>query len=281
MILVTGASGNVGKEIVNCLERRQIAFRVGARKPASIPTRAGVAAVPFDFLNASTYATAVAGCDAVFLLRPPAISNTKRTLNVFLNVARAHGVAHVVFVSVAGAADNPLVPHHAVEMHLRSGPEGWTILRPGFFAQNLGDAYRDDIRCDNRIFVPAGAGRVAFVDVRDVAEVAVNALTDPLTHRGQIYTLTGPEALSFTAVASILSDELARIIQYQHASIPAYFAHLIRHGLAPMQILVQTILHVGLRFGQAEAVSESLANLLGRRPHTMRDYVRDHRSLWM
>jgi uncharacterized protein YbjT (DUF2867 family) len=198
-----------------------------------------------------------------------------------LDVARTHGVSQVVFVSVAGAADNPLVPHYAVEQHLRSGPEGWTILRPGFFAQNLGDAYRDDIRNDNRIFVPAGAGRVAFVDLRDVAEVAVNALTDPATHRGQTYTLTGPEALAFTAIARILSDALAHTIHYQAASIPAYLFHLVRRGLPPTQILIQTILHVGLRFGQAQAVSESLANLLGHWPCTLRDYVRDHRDVWL
>ena len=218
MILVTGASGNVGKEVVSCLERRQIAFRVGARKPATAPSRVGIDAVRFDFLDSGTCSSAVARCDAVFLLRPPAISNTKRTLNVFLDVARTHAVSQVVFISVAGAADNPLVPHYAVEQHLRSGPEGWTILRPGFFAQNLGDAYRDDIRRDNRIFVPAGAGRVAFVDVRDVAEVAVNALTDPATHCGRTYTLTGSEALAFTEIARILSDALAHTIRYQPAS---------------------------------------------------------------
>lgn len=280
MILVTGASGNVGKEVVRVLGSRQVAFRVGARKPATAPACAGVDTVRFDFLDARTYGPAVDGCDAVFLLRPPAIANTRQTLNRFLDVARTSGVNQVVFVSVAGAATNPLVPHHAVEQHLRAGPAGWTLLRPGFFAQNVGDAYRNDIRYDDRIFVPAGAGRVAFIDVRDLAEVAVSALTNPAAHRGQTYTLTGSQALSFKQVAHILSDELARTIQYQPASIPRYMAHLVRRGMPLTQILVQTILHVGLRFGQAQAISPSLATLVGHRPRTMHDYVRDHRGLW-
>jgi uncharacterized protein YbjT (DUF2867 family) len=283
-ILVTGGSGNVGKEVVNQLKSRHISFQVGVRNPANANAIEGVETVQFDFLDPSTYAPAVIGCDAVFLLRPPAIANTKQTLNVFLDVAWASGVSQVVFISVAGAGENRIVPHHAVEQHLLSGPAGWTILRPGFFAQNIGDAYRQDIVGDNRIFLPAGSGRVAFIDVRDLAEVAVNALTDPLKYRRQIYTLTGSEAISFGEVARILSQELSgaedRTIHYQPASISAYLWHLSRRGLPPAQILVQIILHVGLRFGQSETVNTSLADLLGHQPRTVRDYIRDHVALW-
>jgi uncharacterized protein YbjT (DUF2867 family) len=283
-ILVTGGSGNVGKEVVRQLQSRQVPFQIGERKLAIATISEGVKTVRFDFLDPSTYGSAVAGCDAVFLLRPPAIANTKQTLNVFLDIARSQGVSQVVFISVAGAGDNPLVPHHAVEQHLRAGPVGWTILRPGFFAQNIGDAYRQDIVNDNRIFLPAGSGRVAFIDVRDLAEVAVNALTNPAQYCGQTYTLTGSEAVSFVEVARILSEELSgsqqRTIQYQPASILGYLWHLSRQGLPPAQILVQTILHVGLRFGQAETVTTVLADLLGHQPRTVRDYIRANLALW-
>lgn len=280
MILITGASGNIGTIVVECLRTRQAAFRIGSRKPNAV-SQDGAEIVPFDFLDASTFRSAVQGCDAVFLLRPPAISDTRKTLNPFIDVARSQGVQHIVFVSVAGAADNPLVPHHAVEQHLRQEPKGWTILRPGFFAQNLGDAYRDDIVQDDRVFLPAGAGRVAFIDGRDIAEVAANVLVDPLPDQAQIYTLTGAESLSFLEVASVLSDELGRTIVYQPASIPGYFFHLLRRRMPMAQILVQTLLHVGLRFGQAEAVDNTLAKLLGHSPRRLHDYVRDYRDLWL
>jgi uncharacterized protein YbjT (DUF2867 family) len=283
-ILVTGGSGNVGKEVVKHLQNRHIPFQVGNRNPTNANPIEGVKLVKFDFRDSSTYAPAIADCNTVFLMRPPAIANTKQTLNVFLDVARAAGVAQVVFISVAGAGDNPIVPHHAVEQHLRLGPGGWTILRPGFFAQNIGDAYRQDIVSDNRIFLPAGSSRVAFIDVRDLAEVAVNALTNFSQYCGQTYTLTGSEAISFAEVAMMLSQELSgsqqRTIQYQPASILGYMWHLSQQGLPPAQVLVQTILHVGLRFGQAEAVTTVLADLLGHQPLTVRDYIRANRSLW-
>jgi len=281
MIFVTGASGNVGKEIVQHLLRRQASFRVGVRSAETGVTPAGVNTVRFDFLDAGTYRSAVEGCDAVFLLRPPAISNTRKTLNVFLDVARQCGVSQVVFISVAGAGNNPIVPHHAVEQHLRAGPAGWTILRPGFFSQNVGGAYRDDIRWDDRIYLPAGSARVAFVDTRDIAEVAVNALMAPAAHLGKTYTLSGPEAISFQEIASMLTEELGRHIRYQPASIAAYFLHLLRRRMPVMQILVESILHLSLRFGQTQAVDKSLSNLLGHPPGSMRDYIREHRSLWL
>lgn len=278
MILVTAASGNVGSAVVELLRDRQADFRIGTRK---LNAAQDIDTIRFDFLDARTFRSAVQGCKAVFLLRPPAISDTRKTLNPFLDVARAEGVEQVVFVSVAGAADNPIVPHHAVEQHLRQGQLGWTILRPGFFAQNLGDAYRRDIVERDRLFVPAGAGRVAFIDVRDIAAVAVQALIDPAAHQQQIYTLTGSEALTFAEVASILSIELGRSIAYQPANMPHYALHLLRRQMPLEQVLVQTALHVGLRFGQAETIDETLAKLLGHSPRSLRDYIRDHRNLWL
>lgn len=90
-IFVTGATGNVGREVVEALRKRGAMMRVAVRT-SNTDTGAGCEQAKFDFLDPATYAPAVAGCRAVFLLRPPAISNTKATLNRFIDVARAAGV---------------------------------------------------------------------------------------------------------------------------------------------------------------------------------------------
>ena len=280
-ILVTGASGNVGSAVVSQLRARQIPFRQGSRRVDHAQRSPDGEVVPLDFRAAQTFRPAIQGCEGIFLLRPPAIADTQNTLIPFLEVAWQAGVRQVVFISVAGAGDNPLVPHHAVEKHLRQRSTGWTILRPGFFAQNLGDAYCQDIVEQDRMFVPAGQGRVAFIDVRDIAEVAVLALTDPAVHATQTYTLTGPEALTFQQVAALLSRELGRDIAYQPASILGYLRHLRRRGLGLNQAIVQTVLHVGLRWGQAATVDDTLPHLLGHPPRQMQDYIRDYRHLWL
>lgn len=277
-ILVTGASGNAGTEVVSALRASypSVAVRTTTRHPerAALP-----ASVHLDFQDPSTFRDAVSGCTSVFLLRPPSISNTRDTLNRFITVARNEGVARIVFLSVAGADDLPFIPHHAVEQHLRSGPPDWTILRPGFFAQNLASAYHEDIMQDDRLYLPAGRGRVAFVDLRDVGAVAAQALVHRSAHAACAYTLTGPEAYTFYDVARILSAHVGRPVDYVPASIPGYLYHATtQRGF--MQAVVQTVLHVGLRFGQAEAVDPTLERLLDRRPHTVADYIRDHAHTW-
>lgn len=280
-VLVTGASGNVGREVVRALLAKGVHVRAADRDPVRSERLfgGGVASVRLDFRDRATF-TAARGADAVFLMRPPAIADVEKTLVPFLDEARSLGVRHVVFLSVAGAEKNRLVPHHAVEQHLaKSG--GWTVLRPGFFAQNFGDAYRRDIVEEGRIYVPAGRGKVAFVDVRDLADLAVILFQSPAEHERAGYTLTGREAIDFTAAASCLSDAVGRPIRYEPASILGYATHLHRRGMPWAQVGVQTILHAGLRFGQAERVDPTLERLLGRRPRTVDEYVHDCRDLWL
>ena len=105
------------------------------------------------------------------------------------------------------------------------------MLRPGFFAQNLTDAYRLDIRDDDRLFVPAAQGRVAFIDAVDIGEVAATVLADPMAHAGRGYTLTCPQAVTFEEVAQMLTDALGRSIAYTPASALGYMRHLKDRGL--------------------------------------------------
>jgi uncharacterized protein YbjT (DUF2867 family) len=262
---VTGARGNVGRPTVEALRARGVDV-----------VAAGVD-VPFDFRDPTTWERALDGVDRLFLLRPPAISQVGLTLNALVDRAR---VEHVVFLSVVGAATNSIVPHAKVEAHLRAGPTPYTLLRAAFFAQNLTGPYRDDIREDGRVYVPAGAGAAAWVDTRDLGEVAAIAFLDP-SARNAAWTLTGAEAVPFAQVAAALSDELGRPIRYEAASIPGYLRHLTgRRGLPLAQALVYLALHLGIRFGGEATVDPTLARVLGRPPRTVRDTIRDHRALF-
>lgn len=280
-ILVTGASGNVGGAVVRSLIAAGIPVRAAGTTPAALQrTFPGVDVVHLDFYTSSTFGPALRGVGGLFLLRPPRIAKVGPTLNALVDVAEQVGVDHVVFSSVTGADTNRIVPHHRVETHLQASGLSWTILRPGFFAQNLADAYRRDIIGDDRIYLPAGRGRAAFIDVRDLGDVAATVFANPSAHRSAGYTLTGSQALDFDEVAALLTRELGRPIRYQQASVLAYLRHLKGQGLPAPQVLVQTILHTGLRRGQAQWVDPTLAALLGRPPRTLQQYVHDHRTTW-
>ncbi|MFC4149848.1 SDR family oxidoreductase [Micromonospora mangrovi] len=280
-VLVTGATGNVGGAVARALGAAGIPVRVAGPDLDALHQRfPGVPAVRLDFGDPRTFDPALAGAEGLFLLRPPQIARVGPTLNALVDAAVRHGVGHVVFSSVTGADTNVVVPHHRVETHLRGSGLPYTILRPGFFAQNLADAYRRDIREDDRIYLPAGRGRAAFVDTRDLGDVAAVVLADPTTHAGAGYTLTGAEALDFDEVAAVLTETLGRPVRYQPASVAGYLRHLRRRDAPLVQALVQTVLHTGLRRGQAERIDPMLPRLLGRPPRTLRQYVQEHRDLW-
>jgi len=281
-LVVTGASGNIGSVVAEHLIGQGKGVRVVGVDTGALETRFGGRADVgmLDFEDTQTFSKAVAGAKSLFLVRPPPISRVGPTINAFIDAAVTAGVVHVVFSSVAGAESNSIVPHHRIEQHLFGSGVDWTILRPGFFIQNLATAYRRDTVEDDRIYVPAGSGSVAFVDTGDIGEIAALAMVDP-AHRGQAYHLTGEEAIDFHHVASILGQELGREIRYEPARVVPYLFHLIGEGLAVPQALVQTILHVGLRRGDGAPVTDQVRTLLGRPPRTVEEYVASNRETFL
>jgi len=271
-VLVTGAGGNVGREVVRACLAAGLEVRAADRSGG---------AVALDFTDRATWPAALAGVDQVFLLRPPPLGDMNATLNPFVDAAFAAGVKHLVFLSVSGAESKSWVPHRKVEDHLKQSKGSWTVLRPGFFAQNLGDAYRRDVRDDSRLYVPAGEGRVAFLDVADIGDVAAHVFRFPERFRGRAVRLAGPEAVTFTQLAERLSALLGRTIVYEAASVLGYVWHLWRRRRLPlMQVLVQTVLHVGLRSGEAQAVDDEQQALLGRPASPLSRYLERARQPW-
>lgn len=280
-ILVTGATGNVGAEVVRMLAERGAAVRA-AVTPTSLARytpQPGVTAVPFDFERPETYRAALEGVSHIFLMRPPQLTDTKRGMNPAIDAAREAGVKQIVFMSLLGASKNRVVPHRQVEDYLRGAGVAWTFLRPSFFMQNLSTTHRPDIRELGEILVPAGDGLTSFIDVRDIAEVAVKTLTES-GHAFKAYPLTGAEALGYGAVARMLTEELGRPIAYRRPSIVRFARHMRRRGLAWSFIAVMVGIYTTARLGLAGLVTPDAERLLGRRPISMRQFVHDYRAAW-
>jgi uncharacterized protein YbjT (DUF2867 family) len=278
-ILVTGASGNVGSEIVRLLRRHGQPVRVAARDETPEGDRDGVEAVRFDFADKRTYAGAFVGVERMFLLRPPAISDVRRVIAPAIDAARDAGVRHIVFLSLLGVQRNPVVPHHAIEQHiLRSGLD-YTFLRASFFMQNLSTTHRQEIADEDIIAVPAGRGRTSFVDVRDIAAVGALALTEE-GHANHAYDLTGGEALNYYEVAGLFSEVLGRPIIYRDPSLVAFIRRERARGTELSKVLVMAGIYTTARLGLAGRISDDVERLLGRAPTTMRQFIQDYRAYW-
>ncbi|MBA3822761.1 MAG: SDR family oxidoreductase [Ktedonobacterales bacterium] len=275
-ILVTGATGNVGAAVMRGLAAAGVPARAAVRDVADV-RHAGHDAVRFDFAQPETFAPALAGVKQVFLMRPPALSDTKRYINPFIDAARAAGVEQIVFLSLLGAEKIRVVPHRRVEQYLETSGVGWTFLRPSFFMQNLTTTHLHEIRDDNRIAVPAGNGRTSFIDGDDVAAVAVTTLTTP-GHGGHAYDLTGSEALTYTQVAAEMTEVLGRRITYTHPSLLTFARGMHAQGQPTSFIVVTAAIYTTARLGLAATITPALADLLGRAPTTMQQFIVSQRA---
>lgn len=278
-VFVTGGTGNVGREVVRALVAVGAPVRMAVHRSAWVTPPSGVTAVELDFRRPATFAPALKGVRRLFLMRPNPVLAVKSTLNRLLDAAAEAGVEFCAFLSVAGADRNRFVPHHAVEQHLRDSRIQWTMLRPAFFAQNLSGPYRKDI-IDGTIFLPAGSGRVTYVDAYDIGDVAARVLLDPKEHVGQAYHLTGKDSLTFHELAALLTEELARPVTYHPASLVEYWRHCNRRGYGLVESLAYTGIHASLRGGSGAATDLTLGNLLQRSPRTVRQFIAEHRAVW-
>ena len=279
MILVVGATGSVGSEVVRQLLEAGESVRAGVSAVGgSVPGFDGET-VRCDFGDPTTIGPALAGVDRLFLMRPPAISDVKRFLRPFITHAARVGVTQTVFLSVMGV--NRVMPHWRMERDIEAVGLPHTFVRPAFFTQNLATAYRNDIVEHDRIRLPAGNGRTSFVDVRDVATVAVLALRDPAAHNGKAYTLTGERSWSYDEVAALLTTSLGRRISYERVSFLQYRRELRAADLPADYVRVQLLINAVARAGLAGRTTRTFAELSGRAPIALAESLNDLRGAWL
>ncbi|WP_164737400.1 NmrA family NAD(P)-binding protein [Georgenia sp. SYP-B2076] len=287
-VLVTGASGNVGRAVVDALVRAGADVRAASRdgrtpRPGRGPApRPGqMTGVRFDFTDEATWPGAFAGIEVMFVVRPPALGNARRDIIPALAAARDAGVRHMVLLSLQGAERNPVVPHAAIERWLRASGLGWTFVRASFFDQNLSTTHAADIRDRDEIVVPAGRGATAFVDAHDVGAVAAAALLDPDRHAGRAWTVTGSEALTYDQAAAILTAELGRPIRYARPGVLRYARHARRALHMPWgMVAVTAAIYTTARVGLAAGLTDDVRTVLGREPTTFAQFAHRERAAW-
>jgi uncharacterized protein YbjT (DUF2867 family) len=207
------------------------------------------------------------------------MADVAKSIKPLLDYATAHGVRHIAFLSLIGAEKNKVVPHAKIEALLLGGPAAYTLLRAGFFMQNLSTTHRQDIVEHDDVFVPAGKGKTAFVDTRDLAAVAALALTQA-GHENKAYPLTGSESIDYFEVAAILSTVLSRPITYSDPSPLRFAARMRSRGEPWAYIAVTSAIYMTTRFGLAAPIHPELAQLLGRAPITFKEFARDEARVW-
>ena len=226
----------------------------------------------------------LADIDTLFLLFPlPSPRTVNTRMKPFIDAAAAAGVKHIIYVGVPGADTQKIVPHYAVERHIEATGIPYTFLHPTYFMQNLCrsiSTHGVDIVDYDQIFIPAGNGKITFIDARDVASVAVDIIKDPAPHTGKTYVLSGPDLLDFYQVAEIFSAIMGRKISYANPSFPSFWWRMWRRGLTWDVIGFMTIVYFLTRTGKNAQKTKTLPEMLGREPIHTKQFVNDYLSRW-
>lgn len=281
MILVTGATGTVGRPLLELLSARGEPVRAMVRNPAAAVVPPAVEVVRGDFDAPASLPGALAGVSAAFLLTAPSTPTGDHDA-VFVSAARRAGVERIVKLSAIGTGavtpEGEVIgsQHADGERVLREAGADWTILRPSVFATNT-LSWADAIRHGRPVANLTGAGRQGVIHPRDIASVAVTALTTD-GHTGRVYTLTGPESLSVPEQVTILGEVLGRTVAHTDIDPGTIRAQLAGSGMtdAAVRIMVNGLSYA--RSGRNDAVTSDVYSVTGRSPITYRAWAEEHRT---
>ena len=282
MICVAGAGGTVAGEVIKQLESAEAPFRAAyfSNEKADAARARGVDAVIIDYNRPESLRAAFQGCDRLFLLGPNALNQSELERNA-VDASKAAGVRHIVKQSVLGAVEESFSlanVHRPVEKAIESSGLAWTFLRPNSFMQNVATFMGETIKAEGVFYSASGEAKVSHVDVRDIAAVAVKALTEP-DHEGKAYTLTGPEALTYDELASELAKALGRSINHINLSPFDLKNGMLAEGM-PEEIVARMLdLERYFREDQASRITNDIKQVTGRDPGRFAQYARDCASL--
>jgi uncharacterized protein YbjT (DUF2867 family) len=259
-VLVLGGTGKTGRRVVQRLGARGAPVRVGSR--AGVP--------PFDWDNPGTWGPSLRHVGSVYVTYYPDVAAPGAAARVaaFADLAVRSGVPRLVLLSGRGEEEAQLT-----ERLLQASGAEWTILRSSWFSQNFSESFLLDAVLSGEVALPVSDVPEPFVDVEDIADVAVAALTEE-GHVGQCYELTGPRLLTFADAIGEIAAATGREIRFVRISPEQYAAALAAQGVPPDVVSLLVYLFTTVLDGRNANLTDGVRRAVGREPQDFRDYAR-------
>lgn len=283
-ILITGATGNVGKYVAQYAINNQQEITVAGTRIDVLNQMYGYKAkiVYFDFTNHNTFQEAMKDVDRVFIMRPPHLGKPE-DLKPFIDALQKKGdIKLVSFLSLIGVENNPVPPHHKIEKYIEASGIPYCHIRPSFFMQNISGIHAFEIKNFDRIVVPVKRALTSFIDAEDIGEITAKVLSEPEKHQNCGYSITGAEAIDYYEVAQILSEELGRTITYANPKPSFAKKYWIEvRGIDKEYATVMGMLYMMTRLGTAKKVTTTFDEVMGKKPHNFRQFVKKNLDDWI
>ncbi len=277
-IAVTGATGHLGGRVARRLADAGRPQLLLVRDPARAPQLPGAAVAKAGFADRDAVRHALDGVPAVLMVSASESTDRVDQHRAFVDAAALAGVAHLVYVSFAGAAPDATFTlardHWATEQHIRASGMRFTFLRDNLYADFLPAMVGED----DVLRGPAGDGRVAAVAQDDIADAATAVLTDPDAHVGRTYDLTGPEALTFHEIAAVLSEATGRTITYHPETVEEAYRSRARYGAPDWQVDAWVSTYTAIANGELAHVDDAVPALTGHPATSLAELLRRRRD---
>jgi uncharacterized protein YbjT (DUF2867 family) len=276
-VLVTGATGNVGTQVVRELQTRGVSVRAFVRDPKAAAAKLGdVELTVGDFGDPDALRRALVGVDQVFLTAADGPHKVAHE-TALIDAAADAGIGRIVKLSAIGARVGSPIPafgwHGAIEAHLERSNVPFVVLQPSFFMTNL-LMVAGRVAGMGQLGAPSNDARVAMIDPRDVAAAAAAVLADT-GHEGRVYQLTGGEAITFADVARALAEAIGRSVEF--VNVPEEAAPAAFQAAGPEWLVNQFLgVFALIRQGACAQTTDTVRTLTGRAPRTITDFARDH-----
>jgi NAD(P)H dehydrogenase (quinone) len=283
VLLVTGASGHLGRRVVELLLEKQAGHIIAAtRTPDKLADFAsqGVTVRHADFSDAASLNAAFAGVDRLLLISTDTLDNRLNMHRAAVQAAEQAGVKHVVYTSLVNPVNTPvtLAPDHAgTEAALEASRMGWTSLRMNLYAETLVGAISQALQLDGKLFVAAGDGKAAYITREDCAQAAAGALAADFDGRRAL-DITGSEALSQADIAAIATGITGKEVTYVPIQPEAKHQNLVAVGLPPFIADLIVSFDTGIAAGKFAGVTNNVEVLSGRKPIRISDFLAAQRD---
>ncbi|WP_125762037.1 NmrA family NAD(P)-binding protein [Companilactobacillus hulinensis] len=282
-ILVTGASGNVGKYVAKyAIQNNQDVTVVGKHTDRLKEMFGDKANIDyFDFTDSSTFEPVLADVDRIFIMRPPQMGDAKAFLPFIDALKAKKDLKLVTFLSLIGVEKNPFPPHHKIEEFIKDAGLPYCFIRPSFFMQNVSGVHAFEIKEFHRIVIPVKNAKTSFIDTEDIGEFTAKILNEPESHTNTAYAITGSHALDYYEVANIMSKVLGTPITYANPSLSLAKDYWINiRGLDKEYVSVMGMLYTLTKFGMAKGVTNTFEEVMHKKPQTFSQFVQKNIDVW-